>query len=365
MQTVRSSEELARAVAQLKRRGSLALVPTMGALHAGHRALVEEGQRRADSVAVSIFVNPMQFGANEDLARYPRPEAEDSNRLGDAGVELLWLPALEDVYPPGFATKVSVAGVSERWEGEARPGHFDGVATVVAKLLVSVRPDVALFGEKDFQQLAVIRRMVRDLAIPVEIVAVPTVREPDGLALSSRNAYLLPEERERALALPRALEAARAAILSGTQVADHPPDHGELLEILLAEQGDIRPDGQQKLRDDGRDALEVPGPSLPLPAIRHAAHAHGRGEPLRVNISEPRKPHQIASGSLKQAQILGFPPRVTVQVFARAELHRIDENARRDLVRTVLRLCDQRHVASVKRAHSGCERELPAPPQDS
>ena len=219
MQTVRSSEELARAVAQLKRRGSLALVPTMGALHAGHLALVEEGQRRADSVAASIFVNPMQFGANEDLARYPRPEAEDSKMLEEAGVELLWLPSVGQVYPPGFATKVSVAGVSERWEGEARPGHFDGVATVVARLLMSVQPDIALFGEKDFQQLAVIRRMASDLAVPVEIVGVPTVREPDGLALSSRNAYLSADERARAVALPRALQVARKAILDGAAVS--------------------------------------------------------------------------------------------------------------------------------------------------
>lgn len=219
MQTVRSSEELARAVAQMKRRGSLALVPTMGALHAGHLALVAEAQRRADGVAASIFVNPLQFGEGEDLARYPRREAEDSKVLEDAGCDLLWLPKLEDIYPADFGTKVSVAGLSERWEGEARPGHFDGVATVVARLLLSVAPDVALFGEKDFQQLAVIRRMVRDLAIPVEVVGVPTVREPDGLALSSRNAYLSPDERERAVALPKALEAARMAILGGAAAA--------------------------------------------------------------------------------------------------------------------------------------------------
>jgi len=219
VQTIRSSEELARARAELGS-ASLALVPTMGALHAGHMALVAEAKARADKVAATIFVNPMQFGANEDLSRYPRREADDAKMLAEAGCDLLWMPSVSDVYPDDFATTVRVSGVSERWEGEARPGHFDGVATVVAKLLLSVRPDVALFGEKDFQQLAVIRRMVRDLAIPVEIAAVPTVREADGLALSSRNAYLLPEERQQALALPRALEAARAAILSGTQVAD-------------------------------------------------------------------------------------------------------------------------------------------------
>ena len=219
MQTIRSSEELARARAQLGD-ASLALVPTMGALHAGHMALIAEAKRRADKVAATIFVNPMQFGANEDLSRYPRREADDAKMLAEAGCDLLWTPSVGDIYPDGFATAVRVSRVSERWEGEVRPGHFDGVATIVAKLLLSVRPDTALFGEKDFKQLAVIRQMVRDLAIPVEIAAVPTVREADGLALSSRNAYLLPEERQRALALPRALEAARAAILSGTQVAD-------------------------------------------------------------------------------------------------------------------------------------------------
>jgi pantoate--beta-alanine ligase len=219
VQTIRSSEELARARAELGD-ASLALVPTMGALHAGHMALIEEARACADKVAATIVVNPMQFGANVDLSRYPRREAEDARMLEDAGCDLLWTPSVGDIYPDGFATTVRVSGVSERWEGEARPGHFDGVATVVAKLLLSVRPDVALFGEKDFQQLAVIRQMVRDIAIPVEIVAVPTVREADGLALSSRNAYLLPEERQQALALPRALEGARAAILSGTQVSD-------------------------------------------------------------------------------------------------------------------------------------------------
>jgi pantoate--beta-alanine ligase len=200
--------------------GTLALVPTMGALHAGHIALVEEARRRAHKVAATIFVNPAQFGEGEDFGRYPRREAEDRALLEEAGCDLLWMPSVEDIYPPGFATKVSVSGVSGRWEGEARPGHFDGVATVVARLLLSVRPDVALFGEKDFQQLAVIRRMVADLVPGIEIAGVPTVREPDGLALSSRNFYLSEDERRRAIALPRALEAAREAILGGTPVAE-------------------------------------------------------------------------------------------------------------------------------------------------
>jgi pantoate--beta-alanine ligase len=216
VQIVRNSEELTRARGQIA--GRLALIPTMGALHAGHMALIAEARRRAEKVAASIFVNPAQFGEGEDFGRYPRREAEDVRMLEDAGCDLLWAPSVEDIYPAGFSTRISVAGVSERWEGEARPGHFDGVATVVAKLLLSVRPDLALFGEKDFQQLAVIRRLVADLDLPVEIIGVATVRERDGLALSSRNAYLSPDERQRAVALPRALEEARSAIVGGTSV---------------------------------------------------------------------------------------------------------------------------------------------------
>ena len=216
MQIVRNSEELAKARSAIN--GTLALVPTMGALHAGHMALIAEGQKRAACVAASIFVNPTQFGAHEDFGRYPRREEEDAAMLERAGCDLLWIPSVHEIYPDGFSTTVRVSGVSERWEGEARPGHFDGVATIVAKLFLSLRPDVALFGEKDFQQLAVIRQMVADLGIKVEVVSVPTVREGDGLALSSRNSYLQPEQRQQALALPRALEAARAAILSGTPV---------------------------------------------------------------------------------------------------------------------------------------------------
>lgn len=219
MQTVRELGQLASALIALRSGGrSLALVPTMGALHAGHLALVEAAAKAAERVAATIFVNPLQFGANEDFGRYPRQEAKDAALLEQAGCDLLWLPEAEDIYPPGFATTVSVRGLSERWEGEARPGHFDGVATVVAKLLCAVRPDVALFGEKDFQQLAVVRRMVLDLSLGIEVIGVPTVRDEDGLALSSRNAYLSADERSRALALPRALDEAAAAIRSGVPV---------------------------------------------------------------------------------------------------------------------------------------------------
>jgi len=218
VQTVRTSEELTIALANFGG-GTVALVPTMGALHAGHMALIDEAKRRADKVVASIFVNPAQFNDKADLERYPRTEADDQRKLREAGCDLAWMPSVDEIYPQLFATAVHVARVSERWEGEARPGHFDGVATVVAKLLLSVRPDVAIFGEKDFQQLAVIRRMVADLNISVEIVGVATVRDPDGLALSSRNALLSAEERRRAIALPKALNAARDAIRNGARIA--------------------------------------------------------------------------------------------------------------------------------------------------
>ena len=212
--------------------GTVALVPTMGAFHEGHLALFRAARAENDLVVASLFVNPAQFGANEDLAAYPRDEERDAQVAEEAGVDVLFAPDATELYPPGFQTWVDVEQLAGRLEGEHRPGHFRGVATICLKLFNIVRPDRAYFGQKDAQQVAVLKRMVRDLDLEVEIRVVPTVRDPDGLALSSRNAYLSPEERELALTLPRALatkDAAQArARLNGldvdyVEVADFEP----------------------------------------------------------------------------------------------------------------------------------------------
>ncbi len=220
MRILRTKSELREALAPARRElRSVGLVPTMGALHDGHLSLLRAARERCDVVVMSLFVNPAQFRPGEDLAGYPRDESRDADLAAAEGVDLIYAPAVEEVYPEGFATSVEVGGgLTDVLDGDpARrgPEHFRGVTTVVAKLFNTVRPNVAFFGQKDGQQAVVIKRMVRDLDFPVEIVVLPTVREPDGLALSSRNAYLEPAERERAVALSRALQAAAKVAASG------------------------------------------------------------------------------------------------------------------------------------------------------
>lgn len=216
MELLNTREELRRWVEQHRREGLITgFVPTMGALHEGHLSLVRQAARTCDRVIASIFVNPTQFGPGEDFDRYPRQEAQDRALLEQAGCHALFLPGVADIYPPGQQTMVRVEPLGSELCGAFRPGHFQGVATVVAILFNLVQPRFAFFGNKDYQQVAVIRRMAADLAMPVEIVGLPTVRDADGLALSSRNAYLSPPERAQALALSHALKAAAAAVRNG------------------------------------------------------------------------------------------------------------------------------------------------------
>ena len=220
MNTISCVAQLRTAVAQARAAGQrIAFVPTMGNLHAGHIALITQAVARADFVVASIFVNPLQFGPNEDLDSYPRTLAADQNKLTDAGCNLLFTPVVEDIYPDGMAehTIVRVPGVSSGLCGGSRPGHFDGVSTIVCKLLNMVQPDLALFGEKDYQRLAVIRKMVSDLSMPIEICGVPIVRDTDGLALSSRNGYLSAQQRANAPALQQCMHSVKAHIIKGNR----------------------------------------------------------------------------------------------------------------------------------------------------
>ena len=236
----------------------LGVVPTMGYLHEGHLALIRRAGAECAATVVTLFVNPAQFGPNEDLARYPRDFERDRSLCEREGVDVLFAPSADEVYPPGFGTHVEVDGPTRRWEGEHRPGHFRGVATVVAKLLLMTGADRAYFGEKDYQQLQVVRRLARDLDIPVEIVGCPTVRDPDGLALSSRNVHLAPEQRRRALSLSRGLRAAQAAYADGER-------SGERLEALML----------RELRDAGLtvDYAAVVDPETLEPLDRVGARA--------------------------------------------------------------------------------------------
>ncbi|HEX2033623.1 MAG TPA: pantoate--beta-alanine ligase [Chloroflexota bacterium] len=239
----------------------LGLVPTMGALHQGHLSLVQQARRECATVAMSIFVNPAQFGPHEDFARYPRPVGEDHRLAAAAGVDLVFQPAVEEMYPPGFATYVEPGPPALRWEGEHRPGHFRGVATVVTKLLTVVAPQRAYFGQKDFQQLQVIRRLVADLNLPVEIVGCPTVREPDGLALSSRNVYLPAAARPYATVLHLALEEGRRRVAAGERDAVR---LRRAMETILLDTPEVTIDYVAVV---DAETLE------PLDEIRHPAHA--------------------------------------------------------------------------------------------
>jgi pantoate--beta-alanine ligase len=248
VRTLRSISGLEAALEPLRSGADVGLVPTMGALHDGHRALVEGARRENDVVVASIFVNPAQFGPGEDLDRYPRHEDVDVRLAEQWGVDLLFVPSAEDMYPNGFQTWVDVERLGAGLEGAARPGHFRGVATVCLKLFNLVRPRRAYYGQKDAQQAAVLERMVRDLNLPLEIRVVPTVREEDGLAASSRNAYLSAEEREAARALPRALFAGADAHRQGEDAA-------EVTSTMLAAEPLLAPEYVEVARLDGRTYL--------------------------------------------------------------------------------------------------------------
>ena len=258
--------DVRRRVADARARGlTIGFVPTMGALHAGHARLIEQARAECGFVVVSIFVNPTQFGPNEDLTRYPRTPEADFTTCASAGADLVFMPDAADMYPAGgLETYVEVPGLSTIHEGAHRPGHFRGVATVVAKLFGIVAPDAAYFGRKDYQQLLVIRRMVADLDMPVQIRDVPTVREPDGLALSSRNRYLAPDERQAAVVLSRALAAAEAAVAAGERRAD---SVRRILAKTLESEAMARPDYAEVVDAAGLTPIDVIAPDRPAVAI--------------------------------------------------------------------------------------------------
>ncbi len=252
----RNTRELREAIKALRAQGKrIALAPTMGALHSGHLALVEEARAHAEAVVVSIFVNPTQFSPNEDFAAYPRTESEDLEKLRKSGVDSVWLPHMADLYPHGAHANVKAPGRMDVLCGVSRPGHFDGVATVVKRLLAAVQPDVAVFGEKDYQQLHMIRLLTKTHRISIKIVGVPTVREPDGLALSSRNAYLSAEERRKAPLLYRTLVSIAHAIGNGET---------DLTSMLATSRKELEHAGFQVEYLELRDAETLAQASLPL-----------------------------------------------------------------------------------------------------
>ncbi|HWT33246.1 MAG TPA: pantoate--beta-alanine ligase [Microbacterium sp.] len=269
MRILRTVAEVRAAVTEARTAGrTVGLVPTMGALHEGHLSLIRRARAESGFVVMSLFVNPTQFGPNEDLAAYPRDEAKDAAAAESAGADVVFAPSVDEIYPHGFATSIHVSGVAEVLDGAARPGHFDGVATVVTKLFQIVAPDAAYFGQKDAQQVLVVRRLVRDLDLPVRIVACPIVREPDGLAMSSRNVYLDPAARRQASALNRALETADAALKGGLTDA---PGILAAARAVLAEAG-IEPEYLElRSPDDLHELDAVPDAALLLVAARVGA----------------------------------------------------------------------------------------------
>jgi pantoate--beta-alanine ligase len=295
MRTIRTIAEMRGHVKRARGRSmSVGLVPTMGAFHAGHHSLMRAARADHDLVVVSLFVNPAQFNDSGDLAAYPRTESQDAAEAAELGVDVLFAPPVEEIYPPGFSTHVQVDGLSEVLEGAKRgPGHFRGVCTVVAKLLNIVQPDVAYFGQKDAQQVAVVSRMVADLDIPVRLEALPTVREPDGLALSSRNRRLDAHDRRRALALHRALTAAEQAVAAGER------DAARVAELASAQLGDVDaeylaivdPESFHPLeRIDGRALVAVAAQVGPVRLIDNVVlQVSSGGDPVGASTSKERK----------------------------------------------------------------------------
>ncbi len=252
--------DIRAAVLALRQQGRTAgFVPTMGALHAGHVSLMQASRKDCDATAVSIFVNPTQFGPNEDFQRYPRPRDADLELCEQAGVDLVFYPQVEEMYPSGPQTTIEVAGLSDVWEGAIRPGHFRGVATVVAKLFLAAPAEKAYFGQKDYQQQLILRRMVRDLHFPVEIVTCPILRDADGLALSSRNAYLSPEERRVGLAIPQALGEAKRAFESGQR---NPCELQKLLRSGLTSEPGLTVDYAVVVDAETLAELDAPQPRM-------------------------------------------------------------------------------------------------------
>lgn len=269
MRTVTTVEELKRVLAPLRGRSSIGLVPTMGALHQGHVALFHAARQACGTVVVSVFVNPPQFNDADDLAAYPRDVARDATIAAAAGIDVLFAPSAEEMYPAGFATWVEPAGAALGLEGDCRPGHFRGVATICLKLFTAVQPEVAFFGQKDAQQVAVIRQLVRDLHLPMEIRTVPTVREADGLAMSSRNVRLSEEERERARVIPRALEAGLAAYRAG----------GDPIAAARQLLADLDVEYVEVARLDGQDTLLIAARAGRTRLIDNILLAAPTGEP--------------------------------------------------------------------------------------